>query len=124
MSYFEVSNVKISGIVSCVPEKIVKVSDIDLFQSNIEYEKFVQVTGVSEKHHVTDAICTSDLCFQAANDLLINLNWSINDIEMLVFVSQTPDYIAPNTSIILQDRLGLPKSCICFDITLGCSGYV
>ncbi len=43
---------------------------------------------------------------------------------MLVFVSQTSDYLLPVTSTILQDRLGLAKDCIAFDIPLGCSGYV
>ncbi|MEI6061051.1 MAG: ketoacyl-ACP synthase III, partial [Bacteroidota bacterium] len=44
--------------------------------------------------------------------------------DLLVFVSQTPDYRMPATSIILQHRLGLPHSTIAFDLTLGCSGFI
>ena len=43
---------------------------------------------------------------------------------MLLFVSQTPDYRMPATSIVLQGRLGLPKTTAAFDISLGCSGFV
>lgn len=39
-------------------------------------------------------------------------------------VTQTPDYLIPNTAIILQNRLGLSKNTACFDIPLGCSGFV
>jgi len=42
----------------------------------------------------------------------------------LIFVSQTPDYVLPATSCVLQSRLGLSKDCAAFDINLGCSGYV
>ena len=52
------------------------------------------------------------------------MKWDKLDIEILLFISQTPDYILPVTSAILQDRLGLSKNCIAFDVPLGCSGYV
>ena len=42
----------------------------------------------------------------------------------MIFVSQTPDYILPATSCILQDRLGLSKECMALDVSLGCSGWV
>src|SRR5690606_5185868 len=47
-----------------------------------------------------------------------------DSIDLLIFVSQTPDHIAPATACILQGRLGLSKSCAAFDVNLGCSGYV
>ena len=47
-----------------------------------------------------------------------------SEIEALVFVSQTADYVLPATSCILQDRLGLSKECYASDIALGCSGWV
>jgi 3-oxoacyl-[acyl-carrier-protein] synthase-3 len=46
------------------------------------------------------------------------------EIDLLVFLSQTPDYRMPATSILLQHRLGLPMSTMAFDITLGCSGFI
>jgi 3-oxoacyl-[acyl-carrier-protein] synthase-3 len=124
MAFIEVDNVKISGIISCVPENVINNIDVKLFKNKEDAEKFISVTGIEQKRHVSNSTCTSDLCFKAAEQLIDNLNWDKKEIDVLIFVSQTPDFVAPNTSIILQDRLGLPKSCICFDVPLGCSGFV
>lgn len=124
MAFLEINNVKISGVVTCVPSNIVTNDSLNVFANKDECEKFISITGVSEKRHVNQDVCTSDLCFQAAIKLMQKLNWQKSEINFLIFVSQTPDYLAPNTSIILQDRLGLSKNCICFDVPLGCSGFV
>ena len=52
------------------------------------------------------------------------MNWNRDEIKILVFITQTPDYLIPNTSSILQEKLNLSKNCLAFDINLGCSGYV
>lgn len=124
MGFLKIDNVKISGIVSAVPKNVVKNRDLDLFANKQEAEKFISVTGIEEKRHAEIEECTSDLCYVAAEELIKKLNWNKEDVEVLIMVTQTPDYLAPNTSIILQDRLGLPKSCVCFDVPLGCSGYI
>ena len=46
------------------------------------------------------------------------------EIDLVIFVTQTPDYPVPNNAIIFQDKLGLKKDSMCFDVPLGCSGYV
>ena len=84
----------------------------------------IKTTGIEEKRIAAKNVCTSDLCLAAAEKLIAELKWDKIDLDVLVFVSQTPDYIFPFTSAILQDKLGLSKSCLCLDITLGCSGYV
>lgn len=53
-----------------------------------------------------------------------DLNWENEDIDLLMLVTQTPDYILPATACVLHGKLGLKKSCLCFDINLGCSGWV
>ena len=124
MALFSIENVRIAGVVSTVPQRIVNNLKNDLFSTEAEAEKFISVTGIAEKRHVDNVTCTSDLCLLAANDLLDKLNWNKQDIDILIMVTQTPDYPVPNTSIIIQDKLGLPKSTVCFDVPLGCSGYI
>lgn len=124
MALLEINNVSIAGVITAVPEKIVDNLQSDIFASTEEAEKFVAMTGIRQKRQVTATTCTSDLCYTAAVELLEKLQWDASEIEVLVMVTQTPDYVVPNTSIILQDRLGIPKSCVCFDVPLGCSGYV
>ena len=81
------------------------------------------MTGVKERR-ISDKLTTSDLGFAAAERLIADLQWNKSEIEALIFVSQTADYILPCTACILQDRLGLSKECYAADVTLGCSGWV
>ncbi|MDZ7743383.1 MAG: ketoacyl-ACP synthase III [Bacteroidota bacterium] len=80
--------------------------------------------GVEKKRVAPKGMTTSDLCFVAAEKLINELGWDKKEIQALIFVTQSGDYIIPASSTILQDRLGLPHSCMAMDINLGCSGYV
>jgi 3-oxoacyl-[acyl-carrier-protein] synthase-3 len=120
---FSISNIKISGLSCCVPKNIERNIDIP-FMTSDEIEQFIEATGISERRVAEKNVCTSDLCFSAAEKLLLDLNWNKNDVEILIFVTQSADYILPVTSTLLQNRLGLSNNCLAFDIPLGCSGYV
>ena len=67
---------------------------------------------------------TSDLCVQSAEELIAGLGIQPSSIGGLIFVSQSPDYLAPSTSINMQNRLGLPITAMAFDMRLGCSGFI
>jgi 3-oxoacyl-[acyl-carrier-protein] synthase-3 len=123
MAFLKINNVKIAGCSACVPKQIDENSLYPLFDSE-SYQKFVEATGIERKRKVPDNICTSDLCIQAAEKLIADLNWDKEDISILVFVTQTPDYILPATSPLIQQQLGLSKNCYTLDISLGCSGWV
>lgn len=123
MATFSVNNIAIKGISCCVPKNTERNIDLDLLTQE-EIQKFIDATGVEERRIATKEICTSDLCCEAAEKLIKDLNWQKEEIEILVFVSQTADYILPVSAAILQDRLGLSTNCIAFDVPLGCSGYV
>jgi 3-oxoacyl-[acyl-carrier-protein] synthase-3 len=121
MAQQTIDGISLVGMAVAVPKRIVENKDNPFFKSE-DVAKFMSVTGV-ERFRAGD-LCTSDLCYAAAEKLIADLKWEKSDIELLIFVSQTFDYILPNTAPILQDKLGLPKSCIAFDMTLGCSGFV
>jgi len=89
-------------------------------------EKYIDQVGVVERHCAIHdgSVCTSDLCYEAADKLLNELGWDRSEIGLLVFVSHSQDYKLPATACILQDRLGLSKETMAFDVPLGCSGYV
>jgi 3-oxoacyl-[acyl-carrier-protein] synthase-3 len=114
MPFINIKNINILGISTTVPKQ----------KSINTNAKFISTTGVEETRISNPTTCTSDLCLTSANKLIDDLNINKNDINVLIFVSQTPDYKLPVTSTILQHRLGLSQSCICLDIPLGCSGYV
>lgn len=125
MSFVSVKNVRIAGMSACVPERVEENRDYSLM-SEEEIEKYIQATGVERRHCAVHdgSICTSDLCLKAAEKLIADLGWDKSEIELLVFVSHTTDYRLPATACVLQDKLGLSTSCMAFDVTLGCSGYL
>ena len=123
MAAFSVNDVAIKGISCSVPKNKELNVDLDILTQE-EIQKFIEATGVEERRIAPKDLCTSDLCCKAAEKLITDLNWQKSEIEILVFVSQTADYILPVSAAILQDRLGLSTDCIAFDVPLGCSGYV
>lgn len=123
MAIFEIPDVRIAGLSACVPKKKLSNHDYNWITKK-ERDQLIQMIGVETRHVAEPGQTTSDLCFQAAEQLLASLAWERSEINLLVFVSQSRDYIIPSTSAILQDRLKLPKTCLAIDINLGCSGYV
>lgn len=125
MAFLTVNNVEIKGVSACVPERVVENKNYTLL-SEEEIEKYIKTTGVERKHSAIHdgTICASDLCYKSAEKLIEELGWDKSEIKLLVFVSQTPDYKLPITAGILQNRLGLPKETLAFDMPLGCPGYL
>lgn len=122
MAFLEIKNIRIVGMSAGVPKKVVSNLDIDNISKDYDASAFVEVTGVKERR--VDELTLSDLSVPAANQLLLDLNWSKNEIDGIVVVTQHGDYIVPATSCIIQDLLGLSKECFAMDISLGCSGWV
>lgn len=60
----------------------------------------------------------------AAAQKLFAAGISKKDIDLLILITQSTDYVLPTSACILQDRLGIKKECIAFDINLGCSGFI
>jgi 3-oxoacyl-[acyl-carrier-protein] synthase-3 len=123
MAIFSIPRINLSGWSAAVPKN--KVSNWEYTPlTPSERKLLVKTTGVEERRMAPKGMTTSDLCFVAAEQLLQELSWDKKDIQLVVFLSQSRDYYLPATAVILQDRLGLPKSCLAFDVGLGCSGYV
>lgn len=110
---------------ACVPKNVIDNYHygLDIWPEE-EVKQVVDKVGVTERRFADEKTCSSDLCFAAAEKLIADNNIDKSEIDLLVFLSQTPDYRMPATSILLQDRLGLPMSCMAFDISLGCSGFL
>lgn len=123
MAFVEFSNVKIAGVSAGVPKKVEYTKDNPNISADYKYEDFIKSTGIYSRRF-DESLTTSDCCCAAAEQLISDLGWNKKEIELLVFVTQGPDYICPSTACIVQDRLGLPKSCYAIEMPLGCSGWV
>lgn len=124
MSNMTFRGVGVTAIAAAVPQRVVVNREYTEVWSAEDAAAIVEKTGIEERRFADAETCASDLCFAAAQKLLIDNNIDRSEIDLLVFISQTPDYRMPATSITLQHRLGLSNSCIAFDITLGCSAFL
>lgn len=113
----------IEEIAYYIPER--RVSNYDRKEKfNITDEFIKEKVGVEQTAVKADNENTTDLCLKAYDKLSGKIQISPKEIDLLVVVTQNPDYPLPQTSAILQGKLGLRTCCASFDISLGCSGFV
>ena len=120
MAILKFNNIGIKAISACVPKEIRYNKDLTYLIPPEEIDKVVNSVGIEERRYADSETCASDLCEKAARELLDKSN----SIDALIFVSQTSDYHQPATAPLLQHKLGIPDTCLSFDINLACSGYV
>ncbi len=124
MALLNFTNVGIRGLAACVPSNVIKNYEYTEHFDAEEVKAVVDKIGIVERRFAQPGVCASDMCFAAAEKLLSDLDVDRSEIDLLVFVSQTPDYRMPATSVILQNRLGLTHNTIAFDLNMGCSGFI
>ncbi len=120
--YSELNDIRVVAMAAAVSNTWDSVREISN-EGEAIINKFIKTTGVEGRYSANPYQCTSDFCFAAAEKILNDKGIDRSEIGVLVFVTQTPDYGIPATGCLLQDRLGLNKSCLAFDVNLGCSGF-
>ncbi|MEW6772799.1 MAG: ketoacyl-ACP synthase III [Bacteroidota bacterium] len=123
MALVQVNNISLLSISAAVPKNKVFTKDYD-YISEQERDMFIKTVGIEERRVAPPHLTAADLCYHSALQIINTLQWDKNSIDAIIFVTQSPDYFLPASSIILQHKLGLSKNTIAFDINLGCSGYV
>ncbi len=124
MGQYKFDGIGLHSLSVTFPKTIVEtIKQTHLF-SEEQLLKFIETTGVKERRFAENNLCSSDLCYNAAENLIEQTKLNREEIDSLIFISQTPDYKVPGTSIILQDKLKLSKNTLAFDINLTCSGYL
>lgn len=124
MATIRIKGVTIKAISACVPKNVSDNRDLGYLIQEKDIQKTIDSIGIREKRYVDEDVTASDLCLKAAERLLEDNNIERDSIDMLLFLSQLPDYRIPATAPILQHRLGLPNTTAAMDLSLGCSGWV
>jgi len=92
---------------------------------DVDEDFLLEKLGVEQVSRKSPDEETSDLCIKAFDCLNTKVRISLAEVDCLVVCTQNPDGGGiPHTSAIVHGKLGLPERCACFDISLGCSGYV
>jgi len=126
MPKFAFQNAHILGLSVIVPQQEFNLlDDKNLYDGDMtKLNRVINSSGFLKRRIAPKDVMTSDLCEQAARDLIQNVGCDINTIDGLLFVSYTPDYLMPATAYVLHQKLGLSTDCVVMDIPQACSGYV
>ena len=124
MAFLEFHGVGVTAMAAAIPQHVIKNYEYTEFFPAEDVKEIVDKVGIYERRFADKSTCSSDLCFAAAEKLIADNNINKEEIDLLIFISQTPDYRMPATSVTLQHRLGLPNSTIAFDVSLGCSAFL
>ncbi|MDY6788144.1 MAG: beta-ketoacyl-ACP synthase III [candidate division WOR-3 bacterium] len=116
------SNLKILGTGSYLPEKILTNFDMEKIVDTSD-EWITKRTGIKERHIAADDEATSDLGLRAAEQAITDAGISKEDIDMIIFGTITPDRAFPSTAIYIQKALGLAPI-PAFDVSAACPGYI
>jgi 3-oxoacyl-[acyl-carrier-protein] synthase-3 len=105
------------------PERIVPNSYFnDLYKEDVD--SFLKTNrNIYERRYASDKQVTSDLVVEAAKKTLTAANLQPKDLDLIVVASDTPDYISPSTSAVVQYKLGAINAGS-FDINTACAGFV
>jgi 3-oxoacyl-[acyl-carrier-protein] synthase III len=115
-------SVGISGLGSCLPDKILSNADLEkIVDTNDEWIE--TRTGIRERRIVDEDTALSDICVVAAQRALEDAGVHAEDIDLILVATITPDFVFPSTACILQDKLGAKKAAA-LDIEAGCSGFL
>ncbi len=124
MAFLKFKGLGITAMAGAVPKNTIKNLEYTEFFPEEQVKEVVEKVGIYERRFADEDTCSSDLCFAAAQKLFQDNDIDREEIDLLVFISQTQDYRMPATSITLQHRLGLKNTCIAFDVNLGCSAFI
>lgn len=114
---------QIKGISIYLPSIILTNKELSQ-RFNVSEEEIFKKTGVIQRRHTPLEFIMEDMAYESASHLLRQYPEYKNKIDALLLVGHDFSYVAPNTSPILQNRLGLPANCYCLDLPHGCAGYL
>ena len=114
----------IKAISTYVPSVKITNQDIALRFPEWESEKIFNKIGIKERCIAKDDEFVSDMSVEAIINLAEEHSIDLSIIDYFILCTQSPDYQLPTTACVVQDRVGLSKSCAAIDINQGCSGYI
>ena len=122
---FTFKHKRISGILTVVPRKAVKFED-EMAEFNFSPAKSMKLKiamGYNEHRIAAQGQTSSDFCIFGMQYLFNNGLLKPEEIDALLFVSQSPDYFMPPTSNVIHGHFRLKQDCLCMDINQGCAGF-
>jgi len=108
---------------SYVPERIVTNAEIDAILGESTSEWLLENVGIRERRWMTPDQTTSDLVVEASRKALEQAGVHPEQINLIIVSTDTPDYLSPGTSVVVQHKLGAVNAG-CYDVNSACAGWV
>ena len=126
MSKSSFKHVIVRGIKTSIPERFIDIDEeIQYFDNNPRrLARQKAMVGYGRRYIADELTSVTDMAVDAAKKLLSEIHVAESDVESVIFVNQSPDYIGPADACIAHGMLNLKKTVPCFSINLGCSGYI
>lgn len=113
---------KIAGTGKYLPDRILTNKDLEeIVDTSDDWIK--SRTGVEKRHIASDDQSTSDLAYEAAKIAIRNSSINLNEIDLIIVGTCTPDLVFPNTATLVQEKLGI-GGCPAFSLETACSGFI
>ena len=116
-------NAKIIGTGVSVPDKVVTNDDLSEMLGEDISEFVVKNLGIEERHVLADDESAADIATKAAENALKDAKISAEEIDLIIVATDTPEYLSPGTSVVVQHRIGA-KNAGTFDTNCACAGFV
>jgi 3-oxoacyl-[acyl-carrier-protein] synthase III len=116
-------NAKIIGTGVSVPDKVLTNSDLSRMLGEDITDFVVNNLGIRERHVLADDESAADIATRAAENALKNAGISAEELDLIILASDTPEYLSPGTSVVVQHRLGAKRAGT-FDTNAACAGFV
>lgn len=125
MSKARFSHVAVRGVCTVIPQGRIFLDDEKAYYPDEAKVKRLKATvGLDVRAVVDGATTPGDLMESAARRLISGMGLDGASVDALICVLDYPDHRCPPTSCELHGRLGLPTTCMAFDLNHGCAGYV
>ncbi|MBC8332298.1 MAG: ketoacyl-ACP synthase III [Anaerolineae bacterium] len=108
---------------SYVPERVVNNAEIDQMLGESTSQWLLDNVGIVERRWMSPEQTTSDLIVEASRKALQKARVAPEEIDLIIVSTDTPDYLSPSTSIVVQHKLGAVKAG-CYDVNSACAGWV
>jgi 3-oxoacyl-[acyl-carrier-protein] synthase-3 len=108
---------------SYVPERVITNADIDEILGESTSDWLVENVGILERRWMTPDQTTSDLVVEASRKAIERAGIDPQEIDLIIVSTDTPDYLSPGTSVVVQEKLGAVNAG-CYDVNSACAGWV
>lgn len=114
---------RIAGTGGYLPAKVCTNDDIAR-QVDTSDAWIVERTGIRERRIAAPDETASSMGELAARQAIAAAGWEMDEIDLIIMATSTPDRVFPSTACLLQERLGVRSQCGAFDVQAACSGFI